>query len=66
MNITLDQAIEIHARVLKYRLNHKAPTYARERALVFKQGWDHEGHTVVLSVAETAEKLLNGVQTGKL
>ena len=35
MNITLDQAIEIHTRVLKYRLNHKAPTYARERALVF-------------------------------
>jgi hypothetical protein len=37
MNISLDQAIEIHARVLKHQWNHKAPSYARERAAALKR-----------------------------
>ena len=58
MNISLDQAIEIHARLLKHRLNHLAPTYARKRAATFEQTGDREGQTVWLLVAETAERLL--------
>jgi hypothetical protein len=58
MNITLDQAIEIHARALKHRLNNKAPSYAPRRAIALKQVGDLEGHTVWILVAETAERLL--------
>ena len=56
MNISLKEAIEIHAQVLKHRLNHKVPSYARQRAAAFKYVGDHEGHAVWLSVAEIAEE----------
>lgn len=59
MNISLDQAIEIHARVLN-QWNHKAPSCARATAL--KRVGDHAGHATWLSVAATAESLLNEVQ----
>ena len=35
----LDQAIEIPARVLKNRSNHKAPCYARQRAVFIETNW---------------------------
>ena len=62
MNISLDQAIEIHARVLMHRLNNKAPFCARRRAVALRQLGDEEGHTVWLSVAKTAERLLIDVE----
>jgi hypothetical protein len=58
MNISLDQAIEIHARVLKYRRDRAAPFHARKRAAELKLAGDFEGHAVWLLVAETAERLL--------
>jgi hypothetical protein len=58
MNISLDQAIEIHARVLMHRLNNKAPFCARRRAFALRQLGDDEGHAVLLSVSEIAARLL--------
>ncbi len=51
-------SIEIHARVLKHRLDKEAPTYARQRALAFQNVGDSQGYTVWLLVAATAERLL--------
>jgi hypothetical protein len=62
VNISLDQAIEIHARVLMHRLNDKAPFCARRRAVALRQLGDDEGHAVWLSVSETAERLLIEVE----
>lgn len=58
MNISLDQAIEIHAKVLYRRHGRQAPTRAWERATAFKSTGDHEGHLVWIRVAEFAERLL--------
>ncbi len=59
MNISLDQAIEIHAEVLKRRHEREAPARARERAIALKYVGDHDGHAVWLKVADSAERLLN-------
>ncbi len=58
MQISLEEAIEIHARALTHRLGEKAPFDARQRAVDLKQAGDHEGHVIWLSVAEAAEQLL--------
>jgi hypothetical protein len=58
MNVSLEQAIEIYAEVLKRRHTHQAPRIAREHAMTLKYWKDHEGHDVWLRVAETAERLL--------
>jgi hypothetical protein len=58
MEISLEQAVEIHARVLTHRLDREAPAKARERALGLRRAGDDEGHGVWLQVAETAERLL--------
>lgn len=62
MNISLDQAIEIHARVLMNRLSNKAPFCARRRAVALRQLGDDEGYNVWLSVAKTAERPLIDVE----
>jgi len=62
MNISLDQAIEIYARVLMRRLNNKAPFCARRQAVALRQLGDDKGHAVWLSVAKTAERLLMEVE----
>ena len=62
MSISLDEAIEIHAEVLRRRHDKEAPTRARERALALKYIGDHDGHAVWLKVAECAQRLLNEVQ----
>jgi hypothetical protein len=62
MSISLDEAIEIHAEVLRRRHDREAPTRARERALALKYTGDHDGHAVWLKVAERAERLLSEVQ----
>jgi hypothetical protein len=56
VRVTLDQAIEIHAKALKYRFGKRAPALANEKA-------DHclpvnrEGHGVWRRVAAAAEAL---------
>jgi hypothetical protein len=56
--VTLDQAIEIHAKVLKFRYGRTAPHRARERADNCSAAGDCEGHAVWEKVAVIAENLL--------
>ncbi|MBU3886982.1 hypothetical protein FM996_12645 [Methylosinus sporium] len=58
MEISLEQAVEIHARALTHRLLGEAPSNARERATDFQKTGDSEGCVVWLRVAECAERLL--------
>lgn len=58
MDVSLEQAIEIHARVLMHRLDYEAPARARERAADLQRAGDSEGRNVWLLVAEVAERLL--------
>ncbi|MBY6240152.1 hypothetical protein [Methylosinus sp. Sm6] len=60
MEVSLDQAVEIHARVLTHRLAREAPAKAREHAMDLQRAGDDEGHEVWLKVAHTAERLLGG------
>jgi hypothetical protein len=53
MNISLEQAIEIHAKALRVSHGRKAEYYARERAAACKRQDDHEGDDVWNKVAET-------------
>jgi hypothetical protein len=57
MNVSLDQAIEIHARALKYRFGKRAVLMARERAEHCAAGDDDEGHAVWQRVAAVAGML---------
>lgn len=63
MDISLEQAVEIHARVLAHRLDSEAPAKARERAVDLQRVGDDEGHSVWLWVADTAERLLDEAAT---
>lgn len=58
MQVSLDQAIEIHAKVLKYREGRRAPGKARERAEQLALAGDREGHVVWMRVSETIETLI--------
>jgi hypothetical protein len=58
MEVSLDQAIEIHARVLKKRSGPHASRKAREKAEQLAQAGDHEGHLVWIRVGETVETLI--------
>jgi hypothetical protein len=62
LRVSLKQAIEIHAKVLKYRFGRRAPELAREEALRCSKSNDHEGHVVWLEVAEVAESFLRAVE----
>jgi len=62
LRVTLKQAIEIHARVLKYRCGRRAPELAREKAHHCSISNDHEGHLVWPEVTEVAESLLRAVE----
>jgi hypothetical protein len=57
LRVSLKQAIEIHAKVLKYRFGWRAAEMAREKALSCLASKDHEGHHVWLEVAQVAESL---------
>jgi hypothetical protein len=57
MNVSLNQAIEIHARALKYRFGKRAGLLAKERAQHCAARGDDEGHAVWLQVAAIACKL---------
>lgn len=57
MMITLDQAIEIHARVLIFRAGPTAVRRAQDTALSCKSRGDLFGHEVWMKVAATVEDL---------
>ena len=57
MQISLDQAIEIHARVLRYWHRDRAPEEAREKALDCATTGDFEGFQAWAKVAKLCEAL---------
>jgi len=58
MNISLEEAIHIHARVLVRRKRVEAPESARDRAKTMECLGDSEGRDVWLRVAEAAEQMV--------
>jgi hypothetical protein len=58
LNVSLEQAIVIHAKVLKYRFGRHASESARAKAESCAAVNDLNGHRVWLEVAEAAESLL--------
>jgi hypothetical protein len=58
VNVSLNQAIEIHAKVLAHRFGDRAPLLAQEKAHHCSASGDDEGHAVWLRVAAVAEMLL--------
>lgn len=65
MKVSLEEAIEIHAKVLRARHKHRAPRKARDHALHLRRNGDHDGHDVWLRVAEVAEMLGSGDSEGR-
>ena len=59
MNVTLDQAIEIHAKALKHRFGSRASRLAQEKAHNCAARGDDEGRAVWLRVAAVAGILPN-------
>ena len=57
MNVSLDQAIEIHAKALKHRYGERAPLLAEEKADHCAAQGDNAGYPVWRRVAAVAEKL---------
>ena len=57
MEVFLDQAVEIYARVLKHRHRDRAPRVAHTRALECDAAADVEGLHIWTSVAKTCETL---------
>ena len=58
MNVSLDQAIEIHARALKHRFGNRAALVAEEKAHHCAARGDDEGRAVWQQVAAVAGMLL--------
>jgi hypothetical protein len=57
MNVSLDQAIAIHARALKHRFGHRAALLAQEMALHCAAHGDDEGRAVWQRAAAVAGTL---------
>lgn len=57
MHVTLDQAIEIHAKALRHQHGLAATRVAREQARKLAVAGDREGHAVWLKVAQMTEAL---------
>ena len=57
MNVSLDQAIEIHARALRYRFGKRAALEAEEKAYHCAARGDDDGRAVWQRVAAVAETL---------
>jgi hypothetical protein len=57
MNVSLTQAIEIHARVLRYRFGNRAALLAEEKAQHCAAQGDDDGYAVWLRVAAVAGML---------
>lgn len=58
VNVSLNQAIEIHAKVLAHRFGDRAPLLPQEKAHNCSTSGDNEGHAVWLRVAAVAEMIL--------
>lgn len=58
MAVSLEQAIEIHAKALKSTHGRWAPVKARFRAAQLAESGDHEGRVVWERVAEVADSML--------
>jgi hypothetical protein len=58
MNVSLEQAIGIHARALKSRAGKKSPQLAKLRAHDLKAKGDLEGFRVWMLVGEHAAQLI--------
>ena len=58
LHVSLDQAIDIHAKALTYRYGRSAPHRARMRGRHCSANGDREGHVVWERVAVIAEQLL--------
>ena len=59
MNVSLDQAIEIHARALRYRFGNRAALVAEEKSHHCAARGDNEGRAVWQRVAAVAGTLLD-------
>ena len=57
MHVTLDQAIEIHAKALRHQHGPAATRVAREQARKLAVAGDRERHAVWLKVAQMTETL---------
>ena len=57
MSVTLDQAIEIHAKALKHQFGSRASRLAQEKAHNCAAQGNDEGHIVWLRVSIVAERL---------
>ncbi len=64
MSVSLNQAIRIHAKVLKRRNGQRAARIACERAHHFLKQGDVEGHRVWIAVAEVTKALLSAEAGG--
>ena len=58
MNVSLDQAIDIHARALKGRAGKRSALLAKLRAEALREQGDLEGFHVWMKVGEQAARLL--------
>jgi hypothetical protein len=58
LNVSLDQAIDIHAKALTYRFGRSAPHRARLRGRECSVKGDREGQVVWEKVAAVAEQFL--------
>jgi hypothetical protein len=58
MNVSLDQAIQIHARALKGRTGKKSPLLAKMHAEALREKGDMEGFRVWTLVGEQAALLV--------
>lgn len=63
MNVSLDQAIEIHARALKHRFGDRAALVAEEKAHHCAARGDDEGRAVWQRVAALAGTLARGEES---
>jgi hypothetical protein len=66
VNVSLNEAIEIHAQALARRYGCVASASAREHALRLKSSGDDEGHDIWVEVALTVDAILQGCETAAL
>jgi hypothetical protein len=57
MEVSLEQAIEIHAKVLNRIHGKKASSDARKKANQLAEAGDQDGYRVWMKVGEAAERL---------
>ncbi len=66
VNVSLTEAIEIHAQALARRYGCNASASAREHALRLKSSGDDEGHDIWVEVARSVDAILEACETATL